>query len=420
METRQSSRSQRVQATTEPVLRVFRFVARGVGVLSLASTAAALDAPSPVESDAAKPPTAASWVARVYDAALPSVVRVECGDAVGTGFFFHSPHHVATALHVVETGRDVWVVRGDGSTTNARVVAWDEALDLAILELPPGRPGQPLTIAGTKLGDPVLAIGAPMDLAVRQMHRSDAPLFTATTGTVSLVTKAAVQTDAAINPGNSGGPLLDPEGRVVGVVSSKVSDAEGLAFAVPSASLAALTQEIGARGEYLGGLSGGVEIAYAFADHDLGGFQLGLRVVAFDRFGLGVRGAWLDSEAEFRDGRFLVRRDRTLVEAMLFYRLSFYAPPYLALHFPIGAGVASTRDEIEETELVLEQADPDCDLTSEACTLRSSAAREQRDDNRWRPFVALELELSPLLLSSALYLEKEGITGGRFSVGLVF
>jgi hypothetical protein len=113
-------------------------------------------------------------------------------------------------------------------------------------------------------------------------------------------------------------------------------------------------------------------------------------------------------------------RDRALLEVQLFYRLSFYAPPYLALHLPIGVGVASTRDEVERTRFVAQLDDPGCDITSGACALVSTAAREKFEDNRWRPLVAVELELSPLLLSSAFYLEKEGITGGRFAVGLVF
>lgn len=207
---------------------------------------------------------------------------------------------------------------------------------------------------------------------------------------------------------------------MVGVVSRKVSDAEGLAFAVPSARLVSLSRHIGAGHTYLGGFSGGIEIAYALGDHELDGLQLGVRLLAFDRFGLGVRGAWLGTEARFRDERFLVERDRTLLELMLFYRLSFYAPPYLALHLPIGIGVASTRDEIETTSFVAQLADANCDVANEPCTLLSSAERVKTHDHRWRPLVSLELELQPLLLSSALYLDQSGISGGRFSVGLVF
>jgi hypothetical protein len=148
--------------------------------------------------------------------------------------------------------------------------------------------------------------------------------------------------------------------------------------------------------------------------------QLGLRVVAFDRFGLGIRGAWMGAEAKLRNNRFLESRDRELFEAMLFYRVAIYAPPYLALRIPIGVGIASSRDEIENTEFTAQLEDPGCDIATEACSLLTAAARQKSKDHRWRPLVALELELSPLLLSSAFYLEKEGITGGRFAIGLVF
>jgi hypothetical protein len=109
-----------------------------------------------------------------------------------------------------------------------------------------------------------------------------------------------------------------------------------------------------------------------------------------------------------------------LFEAALFYRVSFYSPPYLALHFPIGAGLALTWDDLERTTLTAQLADPGCDIATNDCGLETSATRVRLEDNRVRPLASVELELPPLLLSSAFYFEGVGLSGGRFVVGLVF
>jgi hypothetical protein len=372
--------------------------------------------PTPLPEATAQP----TWLFRVYDETVTSVVRIECGDAIGTGFFFHSPRHVATAFHVLESGRDVLVVFVDGSSTWADVVAWDPAQDVAILELG-ARTGRPLLPASPpSVGDSVAAIGVPMDSIVRQAHASALPIFTLTQGTVSAVTDAAVQTDAAINPGNSGGPLLDRSGRVLGVVSRKVNDAEGLAFAVPTERLLSLARRIGTQGAFWGSVSGDFELGYSFSEHELDGLLIGLRIVLFDRFGLGVRGAWMDDERMLSDDWFTETRSRSLLEAMVFYRLSFYSPPLLALHLPIGVGVAVSWDDLERTALSAELADSGCNLAVEACDFRTSGTRVRLHDNRVRPMVAAELELPPLLLSSAFYFDGVKATGGRFGVSLVF
>jgi hypothetical protein len=380
-------------------------------------------APTPpiVAGAAPRSPVAApTWIGRVYDASVTSLVRLECGDAIGTGFFFHSPVHIATAFHVVASGRDITVVFADGSTAYAEVVAWDAALDLALLEVSRGR-GRPLVASNEpNVGDVALAIGVPMDSVVRQAHASPLPIFTLTAGTVSVVTAEAVQTDAAINPGNSGGPLLDREGHVLGVISRKVSDAEGLAFAVPSPRLVGLTAEIGASGAFWGFVSGGVEIAYVASEHELDGLLLGLKVIAFDRVGLGVRGAWMWHDRMLADELYLETRDRSLVEANLFYRFSLYAPPYLSLHIPLGVGVAYHRDEIRRTTFAAELLDPTCDLSMEACGLATSARTLDLDEKAFRPMLTADLEFSGLLLSTALYFNGGGPSFGRFAIGIVF
>jgi serine protease Do len=73
-----------------------------------------------------------------------------------------------------------------------------------------------------RVGDPVVVIGTPYGLEA-----------SATTGVISRIERDAIQTDAAANPGNSGGPMLDREGRVIGVVSYRIRASQGVNFAVP-------------------------------------------------------------------------------------------------------------------------------------------------------------------------------------------
>ena len=159
---------------------------------------------------------------------LPSVVVLRCNKQSGSGFFV-AEHRVLTNEHVT-CGPDqaLSIELADGKKGEAHLVAADERLDLALVEttltgiaLPPASAGDVAS------GDTVMAAGSPMGLE-RSFH----------VGTVSntrriMLGVSYLQIDAGINPGNSGGPLVDAKGQVVGVVSMKQKEAEGIAFAVP-------------------------------------------------------------------------------------------------------------------------------------------------------------------------------------------
>ena len=160
--------------------------------------------------------------------------RHDDGVATGTGFAI-GRRRIVTNHHVV-AGAELVAVRLRGRRVRARVVGSDASSDLAILRLPrvhARRLGTlPLGSSGdVRPGDTAVAIGNPYGLA-----------RTLTAGVVSAVRRRitapdgsrianAIQTDAAINPGNSGGPLLDANGRVIGVLAQARGD--GIAFAVP-------------------------------------------------------------------------------------------------------------------------------------------------------------------------------------------
>lgn len=197
-------------------------------------------------------------VANIAAKATPSVVtiRVEAaaGDGTGSGWVLDGKGHIVTNNHVVSAaakGGKITVVLTNGKQASATIVGRDVSYDLAVLKVD-RTDLAPLPLGDSSkvvVGDPVIAVGAPLGLE-----------STVTTGIVSALNRPvtpgeaddqsfinAIQTDAAINPGNSGGPLLDMEGRVIGINSAIARVAGnaiggqsgniGVGFAIPSAQV---------------------------------------------------------------------------------------------------------------------------------------------------------------------------------------
>ncbi|MEU1132523.1 trypsin-like peptidase domain-containing protein [Streptomyces sp. NPDC005900] len=200
-------------------------------------------------------------VAAIAATALPGVVtlHVSGGSAqgTGTGFVLDGKGHILTNNHVVEPagrGGRITVTFSGGDTAEAEVIGRDSGYDLAVVKVSGVRGLKPLTLGNSenvRVGDPVVAIGAPFDLA-----------NTVTSGIISAKERPitaggekgdgsdvsyvdALQTDAPINPGNSGGPLVDSKARVIGI-NSAIRSADdgsdpargqagsiGLGFAIP-------------------------------------------------------------------------------------------------------------------------------------------------------------------------------------------
>ncbi|AYN32634.1 protease [Streptomyces albus] len=181
-------------------------------------------------------------VAGIAAKALPGVVtlHVSGSDAsgTGTGFVLDGRGHILTNNHVVEpagSGGEITVTFSGGQSARAKVVGRDSGYDLAVVKVSGVRGLKPLPLGnsdGVQVGDPVVAIGAPFDLA-----------NTVTSGIISAKERPitaggekgdgtdvsyvdALQTDAPINPGNSGGPLVDSGGRVIGI-NSAIRSADG-------------------------------------------------------------------------------------------------------------------------------------------------------------------------------------------------
>ncbi|WP_328562542.1 S1C family serine protease [Streptomyces coelicoflavus] len=222
----------------------------GVGTVEL---------PQAAPEDAERAPDS---VAGIAARALPSVVTLHVSGSeaagTGTGFVLDDRGHILTNNHVVEpAGSDgeITVTFNSGDTAQATVVGRDSGYDLAVVKVKGVSGLTPMPLGNSdnvRVGDPVVAIGAPFDLA-----------GTVTSGIISAKERPitaggeegdgsdvsyvdALQTDAPINPGNSGGPLLDARGRAIGI-NSAIRSADtggaesdggqagsiGLGFAIP-------------------------------------------------------------------------------------------------------------------------------------------------------------------------------------------
>ncbi|MFJ9926127.1 trypsin-like peptidase domain-containing protein [Streptomyces misionensis] len=200
-------------------------------------------------------------VAGIAARALPSVVTLHVSgsgeEGTGTGFVLDDRGHILTNNHVVApaaSGGKISATFSDGDSVRATVVGRDSGYDLAVVQVHGVRGLTPLTLGdsdGVRVGDPVVAIGAPFDLAntvtAGIISAKERPITAGgEEGDGSDVSYVdALQTDAPINPGNSGGPLLDSRAHVIGINSAirsadGGSDTEGgqagsigLGFAIP-------------------------------------------------------------------------------------------------------------------------------------------------------------------------------------------
>lgn len=159
----------------------------------------------------------------------------------GSGSIIDTRGYIVTNSHVIADAVKIFVSLSDGSQYEGKVIGVDRENDIAILKFDPPKNVMLKTIpfgesGGLKVGQKVLAIGNPFGLE-----------RTLTTGIVSAlgrpikteagtIIKDMIQTDTAINPGNSGGPLLDTQGRMIGIntmIYSTSGSSAGIGFAIP-------------------------------------------------------------------------------------------------------------------------------------------------------------------------------------------
>lgn len=214
--------------------------------------------------------TTSGSVQAVATKLLPSVVSVlatsQTRSGEGSGVILTADGKILTNFHVVEGASKLAVRLNDGTVAAAEVVGTDPTDDLAVIKatglsgLIPATLGSSATL---QVGQPVVAIGSPLGLSasvtsgiVSALNR---PVRTGSNATASNqdTVMNAVQTDAAINPGNSGGPLVDMDGKVIGINTAIASGGSqegearniGVGFAIPIDQAARIANEIIASGK---------------------------------------------------------------------------------------------------------------------------------------------------------------------------
>ena len=193
-------------------------------------------------------------VPAVAAAVTPSVVRVDVRTnsqpgsvsqrtGLGSGVIYSSDGYIITNFHVIEGAEQVRVRLANGDTLDARIVGSDQLNDLAVLKISrTDLPAINLRPADEpiQVGETVVAIGSPfgLDASVSSgiISALDRELRIETSpGEGVLTIPSVLQTDAAINPGNSGGPLVDRNGRLLGINTAILSGTganQGVGFAV--------------------------------------------------------------------------------------------------------------------------------------------------------------------------------------------
>ncbi len=213
----------------------------------------------------------------IYEKVVPSVVgistqmerqvsdifgwnsRTQIVSGIGTGFIVDENGYILTNSHVVNDGTvsSINVNLYDGREVPGTVLWSDKTLDLAIVKI------EADNLQAVELGDSdnisigqyAGAIGNPMSMnfsrsftqgVISGLNRT----ITVSDGSSQTTMENLIQTDATINSGNSGGPLLDAQGKVIGINSAKMTSAEGLGFAIPINTAMPIVNEVKEKGEF--------------------------------------------------------------------------------------------------------------------------------------------------------------------------
>ncbi|MFH1243447.1 MAG: Do family serine endopeptidase [Pseudomonadota bacterium] len=175
---------------------------------------------------------------------------------VGSGFIIDGEGHIVTNNHVVEGADKIKVILKDKKEFDAKIVGLDRNTDLALIKITPENNLPTLQLGNSdalKVGEWVVAIGNPFGLE-----------HTVTAGIISAKGRVIgsgpyddfLQTDASINPGNSGGPLIDMQGKVIGINTAIIAGGQGIGFAIPINLAKGIIDQLKTKGEVTRGWLG--------------------------------------------------------------------------------------------------------------------------------------------------------------------
>lgn len=170
---------------------------------------------------------------------IPYGSRTETSRGMGSGFIISKDGYILTNEHVVNGASKIEVVLSKDKRVKAELMGSDFELDLAVLKIDVGDDLPYLEFGDTdkvRVGDWAIAIGNPHGLD----HTVTVGVISAKGRPVTIQNrnyKNLLQTDASINPGNSGGPLLDMNGKVIGINTAVNATAQGIGFAIPTSTV---------------------------------------------------------------------------------------------------------------------------------------------------------------------------------------
>ncbi len=308
-------------------------------------------------------------VTNLYERVGPSVVHITAqvvtmnfffgpmpSEGTGSGFVYDKEGHIITNYHVIEGASSLEVKFSDEISVPAQVVGVDPPNDLAVIkvDLPPEQlnPLELNETADLRVGMRAVAIGNPFGLdrtlTTGVISALGRPLETENNTTIFNV----IQTDAAINPGNSGGPLLDSQGKVIGVNTAIREGAQGIGFAVPVSTVQRVIPVLIDRGAYphpwLGFL--GYDISPELADALQLPVERGILIAQLYRNSpaaiAGIRGA--QQEVIVGNRRFLVGGD--VLTAVNDTRISSWMQLYEFLELNTTAGQTVTLTLVRQSQ----------------------------------------------------------------------
>src|SRR5215470_409800 len=179
-------------------------------------------------------------VANAFERVGPAVAHIAAIDqegrsrGIGSGVVFTPDGYLLTNDHVVAGAARLVASMPDGHRIEAKPVGYDPATDLAVLQLAAG--GLPFAEFGSsaklRVGQLVVAIGNPLGFQATVTAGIVSALGRSLRSPSGRLIDSVIQTDAPLNPGNSGGPLVDGNGRVVGINTAMIGAAQGICFAI--------------------------------------------------------------------------------------------------------------------------------------------------------------------------------------------
>ncbi len=241
------------------------FLSAGLFLVLASSGARAAVARVPSSSSPAPCPAS---IPELYEAVAPSVVSVtamvvDTRDAfgrvdrqAGSGVIIDTAGLVITNSHVIFGRHAITVTLDDGTVLPAKIVGLDPVFDVALLSIPvPDKGTLPTASFGEsgklKVGEEVFAIGNPFGLEQTFTRGIVSAVNRILPGASFSLKEPLIQTDAAINHGNSGGPLVDRCGKVVGINTAMIPDAQGIGFAIPSDLIVSVLPQLTGKGRVI-------------------------------------------------------------------------------------------------------------------------------------------------------------------------